>query len=234
MQFEFSLWWFLRGLRVIWCLMIISHVLLRGQNLPPHSHGLSSFFFFCWVYFSVNFWFIHLFAWQLHTQKNMKGLGDVQSYLLLQCDQLCPRVRFLETPEPLDPSHHLQEGKRRKRLVMNWFFRKQRITRGFSLLWILRRVLLYKMCSSHQSLDWEPFDIAWGKGIRGGDVEEVLLVCLYVHMCVCEGDALEHVFYLFSHGCHCDGSAGAAVAHGNQISLCILDLMWKHHGGLEE
>ncbi len=60
--------------------------------------------------------------------------------------------------------------------------------------------------------------------MRGGDVEEVLLVCLYVRVCVSvrvcvwrvyEGVALEHVFYLPSHGCHCDGSVGAAVAHGN-------------------
>lgn len=38
---------------------------------------------------------------------------------------------------------------------------------------------------------------------------------------VYEGVALEHVFYLLSHGCHCDGRVGAAVAHGNRISLCI-------------
>lgn len=64
--------------------------------------------------------------------------------------------------------------------------------------------------------------------MRGGDVEEVLLVCLYVRVCACvcvwrvyEGVALEHVFYLLSHGCHCDGRVGAAVAHGNRISLRI-------------
>lgn len=66
--------------------------------------------------------------------------------------------------------------------------------------------------------------------MRGGDVAEMLLVCLHVHVCVCvcvcawrvyEGVALEYVFHLLSHGCHCDGRVGAAVAHGNQISLCI-------------
>ena len=70
--------------------------------------------------------------------------------------------------------------------------------------------------------------------MRGGDEEEVLLVCLYVHVCLCVcvcvcvcvlrvyvGVALEHVFYLLSHGCRCDGRVGAAAAHGNRISLCI-------------
>lgn len=74
--------------------------------------------------------------------------------------------------------------------------------------------------------------------MRGGDVEKVLLVCSYVRVCMhgecMRGFALEHVFYLLSHGCHSYGRAGAAVAHGNQISLCIPDLMSTHHGGLEE
>lgn len=49
-----------------------------------------------------------------------------------------------------------------------------------------------------------------------------MLVCTRVWVWrVYEGVSLEHVFYLSSHGCHCDGRVGAAVAHGNQISLCI-------------
>lgn len=62
------------------------------------------------------------------------------------------------------------------------------------------------------------------------------LVCVCVCVCwnIYKGVALEHLFYLLSHGCHHDGRAGAAVAHGNQISLCISrDLMWKRHGGRE-
>lgn len=60
-------------------------------------------------------------------------------------------------------------------------------------------------------------------GGGGGDVEEVCLVCLHVCVFVClrvyEGVVLEHVFYLLSHGCQCDGRVGAAVAHGNRISV---------------
>lgn len=41
-----------------------------------------------------------------------------------------------------------------------------------------------------------------------------VLVCMRVYQRV----ALERVFYLLSHGCHCD-RLGAAVAHGNQISV---------------
>lgn len=47
-----------------------------------------------------------------------------------------------------------------------------------------------------------------------------MCVCVCVGM-VYEGVALEHVFYLLSHGCHCDGRVGAAMAHGNRISLRI-------------
>lgn len=72
-----------------------------------------------------------------------------------------------------------------KRHLMNCFLREERITQGIFIETL--ESIAFKMCSSHQSLDWDAFDIAWGKGMRGGDVEEVLLVCLYVHVCVCGG-----------------------------------------------
>lgn len=79
-------------------------------------------------------------------------------------------------------------------------------------------------------------EVEWG-GARGGDEEEVLWLRSYcMPVCVCvyagcaRGVALEHVFYLASHGYNSDGRVGAAVAHGNRISLS-LDVMWRHRGG---
>lgn len=59
-----------------------------------------------------------------------------------------------------------------------------------------------------------------------------VVACVFACWCVYEGVAPERLFYLLSHGCHRNGRAGPAVAHGIQISLCISrDLMWKHHWG---
>lgn len=83
--------------------------------------------------------------------------------------------------------HHIRTGIRRE---INCVLRDGRITRGIFFVKTFESNAFKKICSSHQSPDWDAFDIAWGKGARGGYVEEVLLVRLYcmcecAYMCVC-------------------------------------------------
>lgn len=60
--------------------------------------------------------------------------------------------------------------------VMNCSLKNECITRGFFFFLETLESIAFKTCSSHQSLDWDAFDIARGKRMRGGDVEEVLVV----------------------------------------------------------